>query len=99
LKKEWLEKFAIILHPFVPHFAEELWEIINIETSSESNQKFPVETSIYGVSNKENAINQDEINQDEINRVSTEYKSNKSIFFANWPKYDENLVKDDVIII
>jgi leucyl-tRNA synthetase len=26
LKREWLEKFAIILHPFVPHFAEELWE-------------------------------------------------------------------------
>jgi leucyl-tRNA synthetase len=25
-KQEWLEKFAIILHPFVPHFAEELWE-------------------------------------------------------------------------
>lgn len=26
LKKDWLEKFALILHPFVPHFAEELWE-------------------------------------------------------------------------
>jgi len=23
----------------------------------------------------------------------------KSIFFAPWPKFDENLVKDDVIII
>lgn len=54
LKKEWLEKFAIILHPFVPHFAEELWEILW---------------------NKE------------------------SIFFANWPKYDEEMTKDDVIII
>lgn len=26
LKKDWLEKFVLILHPFVPHFAEELWE-------------------------------------------------------------------------
>ncbi len=26
LKQEWLEKFTLILHPFVPHFAEELWE-------------------------------------------------------------------------
>lgn len=26
LKQEWLESFALILHPFVPHFAEELWE-------------------------------------------------------------------------
>lgn len=54
LKREWLEKFVIILHPFVPHFAEELWEMLW---------------------NKE------------------------SIFNANWPKYDENLTKDDVIII
>lgn len=54
LKRGWLEKFAIILHPFVPHFAEELWEMLW---------------------NKE------------------------SIFNAKWPKYDENLTKDDVIII
>jgi leucyl-tRNA synthetase len=54
LRKEWLEKFAIILHPFVPHFAEELWEIIW---------------------NKE------------------------SIFNAEWPKYDESLTLDDVIVI
>lgn len=28
LKKQWMEKFVLILHPFVPHFAEELWEKI-----------------------------------------------------------------------
>ena len=54
LKREWLEKFAIILHPFVPHFAEELWEMLWNKTS---------------------------------------------IFNAEWPKYDESLTKDDVIII
>jgi leucyl-tRNA synthetase len=26
LFKEWKEKFAIILSPFVPHLAEELWQ-------------------------------------------------------------------------
>lgn len=27
-QKEWKEKFAIMLHPFAPHIAEELWEIL-----------------------------------------------------------------------
>lgn len=26
--KEWKETFTQILHPFAPHFAEELWEKI-----------------------------------------------------------------------
>jgi len=54
LKKQWLEKFVIILHPFVPHFAEELWEKLG---------------------NKE------------------------SIFYANWPEYDESLTVDDEVVI
>lgn len=54
LKKEWLETFSKILHPFVPHFAEELWEKL---------------------------------------------WNKGSIFNTDWPKYDENLVKDDVIVI
>lgn len=31
--KEWKEKFAIILHPFAPHLAEELWQILGNSTS------------------------------------------------------------------
>jgi leucyl-tRNA synthetase len=54
LKKQWLQNFAIILHPFAPHFSEELWEKLW---------------------NKE------------------------SIFNAPWPKYDEEMTKDDVIVI
>lgn len=30
---EWKEKFAIILHPFAPHLAEELWNILGHTTS------------------------------------------------------------------
>ena len=30
---EWKEKFAIILHPFAPHMAEELWQILGKNTS------------------------------------------------------------------
>lgn len=26
LSLEWKKTFALILHPFAPHFAEELWE-------------------------------------------------------------------------
>ncbi len=73
---DWKQKFAIILHPFAPHLAEELWE-----------NYCDIETSIYGVSEKKDAIN----------NISTNSKN--SIFFAPWPEYDENLVKDDVITI
>lgn len=31
--KEWKEKFAIILHPFAPHIAEELWQILGKNSS------------------------------------------------------------------
>ena len=27
-QKEWKEVFTLLLHPFVPHLAEELWEIL-----------------------------------------------------------------------
>lgn len=30
---EWKEKFAIILHPFAPHLAEELWQILGNNSS------------------------------------------------------------------
>ena len=30
---EWKEKFAIMLHPFAPHLAEELWQMIGKATS------------------------------------------------------------------
>lgn len=28
LKEEWKEKFSIMLHPFAPHIAEEIWKIL-----------------------------------------------------------------------
>lgn len=33
MQAEWKEKFAIILHPFAPHIAEELWEILGKNSS------------------------------------------------------------------
>lgn len=54
LSNEWKNVFAQLLHPFAPHIAEELWNMLW---------------------NKE------------------------SIFKASWPKYDLNLVRDDVVII
>lgn len=32
-KKEWKTKFAILLHPFAPHLAEEIWEIMGNKNS------------------------------------------------------------------
>lgn len=66
LKKEWMETFVKLVHPFAPHLAEELWERLQI---SKDNSWIisPIE--------------------------------HKSIFFEAWPKYDENLAKDDVVII
>lgn len=52
--KEWKEKFAIILHPFAPHLAEELWQMLGSE---------------------------------------------KSIFEAEWPEYDEFMLIDDEVTI
>ncbi len=54
LTKEFKEKLAIILSPFAPHLAEELWKRLW---------------------NKE------------------------SIFFANWPEYNEKLIVDDTLKI
>ena len=50
----WKKTFLILLHPFAPHLAEELWE---------KQWWF------------------------------------QSIFFAEWPEYDEKLVVDDIIVI
>ncbi len=54
LSLDWKEKAVIIVHPFAPHLAEELWERLWNKTT---------------------------------------------IFNSTWPKYDENLVKDDIIVI
>ncbi len=34
MQMEWKEKFAILLHPFAPHLAEELWGIIHVAPMS-----------------------------------------------------------------
>lgn len=54
LAKEWKSTFARLIHPFAPHIAEELWEMLG---------------------------------------------NSESIFLAAWPKYDEAMTKDDVIVI
>ena len=54
IDKETIEAITIMLSPFVPHIAEELWEVTG---------------------------------------------HNKSVFYANWPIYDENKMKDDIIEI
>jgi leucyl-tRNA synthetase len=33
--KEWKEKFTILLHPFAPHMAEELYQFIMSDTMNE----------------------------------------------------------------
>nr|MDD3719714.1 class I tRNA ligase family protein [Candidatus Gracilibacteria bacterium] len=40
LQKEWKEKFIIILHPFAPHIAEELWQLLG-NNESIFNSKWP----------------------------------------------------------
>ncbi len=39
-QEEWKEKFAILLHPFAPHMAEELWNMIG-KTGSIYNATWP----------------------------------------------------------
>ncbi len=36
---EWREKFLILLHPFAPHMAEELWFLCHPELVSGSQKK------------------------------------------------------------
>lgn len=38
---EWKEKFAILLHPFAPHMAEELYQMIHDEKGSIYNISWP----------------------------------------------------------
>ncbi|MDD2870594.1 MAG: class I tRNA ligase family protein [Candidatus Gracilibacteria bacterium] len=54
LQDEWKSVFVRLLHPFVPHLAEELWERIG---------------------------------------------EKESVFFSEWPKYDEKMTIDDTIEI
>lgn len=39
-QKEWKESFAILLHPFAPHMAEELWSLLG-NSGSIYDQKWP----------------------------------------------------------
>ena len=42
LQREWRERFVVILNPFAPHLAEELWERMNKESvESVSKQAWP----------------------------------------------------------
>ncbi|UFX82916.1 leucine--tRNA ligase [Candidatus Absconditicoccus praedator] len=41
LAKEWQEKFLVILHPFAPHLAEELWEFIGNKPTIFENASWP----------------------------------------------------------
>ncbi len=83
LQREWKEKFLIILHPFAPHLAEELYSQLII-----TNYELQV--------NEDNANNQ-LIDSWSGQEWQKDWKS--SIFFASWPKYDEKLVLDDTITI
>jgi leucyl-tRNA synthetase len=49
-KKEILEQLVILLSPFTPHIAEELWEALG-HTESITNAKFPEYVEAYTVEN------------------------------------------------
>ncbi|MDP2089986.1 MAG: leucine--tRNA ligase [Candidatus Gracilibacteria bacterium] len=67
LQKEFKNTIVRLLHPFVPHLAEELWERITSPQPSPQGEG-----------------------------VSTKYQS---VFFSEWPKYDEKMTIDDTVTI
>ncbi len=99
LKKDWLEKFALILHPFVPHFAEELWEKLGNKESifhanwPEYDEKLTVDSEVIiwvqvlGKLRGELSINVDEA-KDEILAKARELES-----VAKWLEWKE-IVKE-----
>ncbi len=75
---EWKERFTILLHPFAPHMAEELWGLCHPEQS---------EGSASGADSSTSAI------------ASAQNDNSSSIYFANWPDYDDFMLVDDEVTI
>ena len=47
---EWKENFAIMLHPFAPHLAEELWNMLGKTTSSPHPNPLPEGEGVRNIS-------------------------------------------------
>lgn len=79
-QREWRKSFLVILNPFAPHLAEELWERIHCHPELDSGS----------IENKNEKLKKD-------SESSSEWHN--SIFFAEWPVYDEAMTIDDTITI
>ncbi len=78
---EWKEKFTILLHPFAPHMAEELFSLLLKGGAEERGGGFLETREILSPSD------------------SSFQKEPSSIYFANWPDYDDFMLVDDEVTI
>ena len=75
--QEWKEKFLILLHPFAPHMAEELYEKLS--------------GGSYQVS--------DMNNDSSLPTANCQLPTERSVYFAPWPNYDDYMLVDDEVTI
>jgi len=73
---EWKEKFAILLHPFAPHMAEELYQLTE-------SRKHKAEVA----------------NNSTLPTANCQLPTERSVYFATWPEYDEFMLVDDEVTI
>ncbi|MBC7503872.1 class I tRNA ligase family protein, partial [Candidatus Gracilibacteria bacterium] len=84
---EWSEKFSILLHPFAPHMAEELYNLLYKGGAGIAEDL---------VSEKSEQNTQ---SSSKLQGVSLQKELPKSIYNAEWPSYDEWMLIDDEVTI
>ena len=85
--QEWKEKFLILLHPFAPHMAEELYSLLckggarrAEELLSEKSEQNPQSSAT-------------------LQTAPLQKELTESIYNAPWPEYDEFMLIDDEVTI
>lgn len=80
---EWKEKFLILLHPFAPHIAEELYSLLPKMDQWEQDEESRKDKKFLSP----------------IERDTSSEKNVWSIYHASWPTYDEFMLAEDEITI
>jgi leucyl-tRNA synthetase len=85
---EWSERFAIMLHPFAPHMAEELYYNLLCKGGARRAEDLVSEKS------EQNPQSSAMLQTAPLQKELTE-----SIYNAEWPSYDEWMLVDDEVTI
>ncbi|MBI2017773.1 leucine--tRNA ligase [Candidatus Daviesbacteria bacterium] len=84
ISKEEYKTFLLLLAPFSPHITEELWEIVNRESSI-----------VY----RKNKNDKQSLRSNDLKRQTINDKRNWSIHKQLWPQFDKKYLEEEEIVI